>query len=63
MDSMVLCRCGHPSTLHDVRGCRAGRYQPCPCLFNAHGSLEAAINAVSTPVLQDAWQPARDDIA
>jgi len=46
MDSMVLCRCGHPSTLHTNNGCRAGRYQPCGCLLDAAAALQSAIDAV-----------------
>jgi len=46
MDSMVLCRCGHPSTLHTNNGCRAGRYQPCGCLLDATAALQTAIDAV-----------------
>jgi hypothetical protein len=46
MDMLVLCRCGHPTSLHGERGCNAGRYRPCECLLNAHAAVEAAVAAV-----------------
>jgi hypothetical protein len=46
MDSMVLCRCGHSSTLHTNKGCRAGRFQACGCLLDAASALQLAIDAV-----------------
>jgi hypothetical protein len=48
MDMMVLCRCGHPSGLHDERGCRAGRYRPCDCLRDAQAAVCSAIDAART---------------
>jgi hypothetical protein len=56
MDMMVLCRCGHPSGLHDQRGCRAGRYRPCDCRRDADGAVCSAIDAARvTP-----WKSARE---
>ena len=49
MDAMVLCRCGHSSSLHTENGCRAGRYQPCPCLLDSHSAIEMAISAARVP--------------
>lgn len=53
MDMLVLCRCGHPSALHDDHGCRAGRYRPCPCLLTERASVEAAIDFVRTRSLDE----------
>jgi hypothetical protein len=57
MDLLVLCRCGHPTTLHSENGCRAGRYQPCPCLFDAYGAMEAAIAEASSPNWREPVNP------
>jgi hypothetical protein len=44
MDMMVLCRCGHPSGLHNERGCRAGRYRPCDCRRDVQSAVNSAID-------------------
>jgi hypothetical protein len=43
MDMIVLCPCGHPTPVHDERGCRAGRYHPCVCRLDSTMALEIAI--------------------
>jgi hypothetical protein len=56
MDTMVLCRCQHPSALHTENGCTAGRGKVCRCTLDSLGALKAAIEAIrSTP-----WKPVAD---
>jgi hypothetical protein len=57
MEMMVLCRCGHPSGLHDEQhGCRAGRYRPCDCRRNADAAISSAIDAARV----SPWKAARE---
>jgi hypothetical protein len=48
LDLLILCVCGHPTSLHDDRGCRAGRHRPCACLRNAAAAVDAAVESVRT---------------
>jgi hypothetical protein len=62
MDMIVLCRCGHPSALHTGNGCRAGRYKPCPCLFDSSAAIEAAVIAARAPRWRGVAEPQRSDL-
>lgn len=64
MEYLVLCRCGHPLTLHDYAGCAGDRLRSCSCLRDRHSALDAAVDgARSAPVYVAAYEVRGNGVA
>jgi hypothetical protein len=44
VENLVLCPCGHSLTQHDYGGCAGERLRHCPCPYDRHAALEAAVD-------------------
>jgi hypothetical protein len=59
---ILVCPCGHASSLHTYGGCQSTRFVPCKCTLSAEGAIEAATAAVRSRSWETVTEPPRSDL-